>query len=53
MGVISAYLPTEQAWRQRAPVWARDLWPVLRLEMEAWCNANKVQFFIDESARVY
>jgi hypothetical protein len=53
MGVLSAYLPTEEAWRKRAPGRARDLWPVLRAELEAWCRANNIQFIVDESAEVY
>jgi len=53
MGVLSAYLPTEVAWHQRAPSWARDLWPVLKVELEAWCHANNAQFFVDETANVW
>jgi hypothetical protein len=25
MGVLSAYLPTEETWRSKAPAWAADL----------------------------
>jgi hypothetical protein len=53
MGTLSAYLPTEEAWLQKSPPWARTLWPVLRQELEAWCAANGAQFFIEESASVY
>jgi hypothetical protein len=52
MGVLSAYLPTEAVWRAKCPAWARDLWPTLRLELEAWCKQNSAKFFIDESAWV-
>jgi hypothetical protein len=52
MGVLSAYLPTETAWQSKAPAWARDLWPVLKEELEAWCLANKATFVIDETASV-
>jgi hypothetical protein len=52
MGVLSAYLPTEEAWQQKSPTWARDLWPVLRTELEAWCRVNNARFYIDESAHV-
>jgi hypothetical protein len=42
MGVLSAYLPSEVAWRSKAPAWARELWPVLKVELEAWCEKNNV-----------
>jgi hypothetical protein len=53
MGVLGAYLPTEEVWRRRAPEWARDLWPQLKTELEAWCRANHAKFVIDETAAVY
>ena len=53
MGILSAYLPTEEAWKRKAPEWARDLWPQLKTELEAWCGANNARFFIDETATVY
>ena len=53
MGILSAYLPTEEEWQRKSPAWARELWPTLRSELEAWCNANKAQFFIDATASVY
>ena len=52
MGRLSAYLPTEQAWKEKGPRWAVDLWPVLRDELESWCRSNNAQFFIDEKAWV-
>lgn len=53
MGVLSAYLPTEDAWKAKAPAWARHLWPDLKLELEAWCKKSKAQFIIDETAGVW
>jgi hypothetical protein len=53
MGILSAYLPTEDSWQEKSPPWARDLWPVLKLELEAWCKANKARLFIDASAGVF
>jgi hypothetical protein len=53
MGVPSAYLPTEEEWARRSPVWAKDLWPVLRAELEQWCKENKAMFYIDPTAHVY
>ncbi|MBC6982660.1 hypothetical protein H8B08_12980 [Caulobacter sp. 17J80-11] len=52
MGVLSAYLPTEQAWRGKAPDWAIDLWPELKNDLEQWCRENHAQFIIDETATV-
>jgi hypothetical protein len=53
MGVLSAYLPTEVEWQRKCPSWAKDLWPTLRSELEAWCKANHAEFIIDASAHVY
>ena len=53
MGVLSAYLPTQEAWQSKGPDWARELWPVLRAELEAWCNQNNAKFYIDASAWVW
>ena len=53
MGVLTAYLPTENVWREKGPAWARDLWPTLRIELEAWCKANGAKFVIDETAAIY
>jgi hypothetical protein len=53
MGVLSAYLPTEVEWQCKGPGWAKDLWPTLRSELEAWCKANHAEFIIDASAHVY
>lgn len=52
MGVYSAYLPTQKAWETKAPDWARDLWPLLKSELEDWCVRNKAKFHIDETATV-
>ena len=53
MGEFSAYLPTQTAWERKAPTWAKDLWPQLKQELEAWCVKNKAQFLVDETAGVY
>jgi hypothetical protein len=52
MGDFSAYLPTEETWKLKAPPWARELWPTLRAELEVWCKANNCKFFLDASAHV-
>lgn len=53
MGILSAYLPTESAWQQKSPEWSKDLWPILRKELEAWCRKNDAKFYIDETAKVF
>ena len=53
MGIFSAYLPTEPAWRRQAPQWAVDLWPVLKAELEQWCVENNAKFYVEETAQVY
>jgi hypothetical protein len=53
MGVPAAYLPTEDAWKKRGPAWAKDLWPSLKEELQAWCRANGARFVEDETAQVY
>ncbi len=53
MGILSAYLPTEDAWPARAPAWAIDLWPALKRELESWCLKNNARLFVDETALVY
>jgi hypothetical protein len=52
MGSLSAYLPTEQVWHDKAPSWARDLWPVLKAELEQWCRDNDAALRIDETATI-
>lgn len=52
MGVLTACLPTEQAWPTVAPAWAIDLWPVLKPELERWCAANGAGLEIDPTATV-
>lgn len=52
MGILTAYLPTEDAWSKKSPGWAKHLYPDLKTELELWCEENKAQFVIDETARV-
>lgn len=53
MGMLTAYLPTEDAFRIRAPAWAANLWPQLKGELSQWCAANKAQLVIDPTAEIY
>jgi hypothetical protein len=53
MGILTAYLPTEEAFERKAPSWAQCLWPQLKDELSQWCVANKAQLVIDPTAGVY
>lgn len=52
MGVLAAYLPTQDVWQEIAPVWAKNNWPELKQELEIWCQDNKAKFIIDATATV-
>lgn len=53
MGRLTAYLPTEEAFRLKAPEWARELWPLLHDELRQWCRENDAGFVVDASAPVW
>lgn len=53
MGILSAYLPTEEVWRDKGPDWAKGLWPVLHDELLEWCRKNKVNFIVEATAGIY
>ena len=53
MGELTACLPTQETWSRQAPEWAVDLWPTLKVELEAWCVAKRAAFVIDEKAEVW
>lgn len=52
MGILSAYLPTESAWKTKSPEWAKKHYPELKEELQQWCMENKAKFIIDETAGV-
>jgi len=53
MGILSAYLPTEEVWKRAAPAWAHELWPDLKSELEAWCKKHNAKFVVEETANVW
>ncbi len=53
MGILTVYLPTEDAFKRAAPSWTEHLWPELRIELAQWCVTNKAQLIIDPTAGVY
>ena len=52
MGHLSAYLPTEEVWQEKAPDWAKGLWAELRQQLELWCIENNARLVIDATANV-
>ena len=52
MGILSAYLPTEKAWKTKSPDWAKDYYIELKEELERWCFKNNAQLVVDETAYV-
>jgi hypothetical protein len=53
MGELTAYLPTQDAWQQRGPEWARPLWPVLHAELAGWCRENNALLVLDPGAAIF
>jgi hypothetical protein len=53
MGVESVYLPTEAAWRDRAPGWAREHWQEIHTQLQEWCTRNKIPLYVEDTAQVY
>lgn len=53
MGVVSVYLPSAEAWQQRAPIWARPHWEELHVQLRNWCAASSFPLHVDGSAGVY
>jgi hypothetical protein len=53
MGIPTISLPPEERWRAVAPLWAAELWPELKAELEDWCRDNNTKLEIDEKAAVY
>lgn len=53
MGVPTVYLPTEDEWPTRAPLWALGLWGTLKHELEQWCRDNDIRLEIDASADLF
>lgn len=53
MGILSVYLPPENIWCAKVPIWAQNLWTVLREELQEWSAENHVEFVIYEFADVH
>ena len=53
MGVVSVYYPAKAAWAARGPAWAVPYWGEIHEQLSAWCAAENVPLYVDESAGVY
>ncbi|MAP94908.1 MAG: hypothetical protein CMK07_08155 [Ponticaulis sp.] len=53
MGCPTVYLPDEHQWTIKGPAWAKDLYSVLKRELQTWCNAHDVELVIDEKSVVF
>lgn len=53
MGVLTAFLPTEEDWPEKAPDWARDMYAILKEELEVWCAENNAKLVIDDTGIVF
>ena len=50
MGVLTAHLPTKLAWFDKAPDWAKNLWPILYEDLVIWCEPANAKLLIDDNA---
>ena len=53
MGITSVYFPTEAAWQQRAPEWARPYWATIHEQLARWCARQKIPLYVKDDAAVY
>ena len=53
MGVPSVYIPTEPAWQNLAPTWARPYWNSVYVQLAAWCASHGFPLHVDGSASVF
>ncbi len=47
----TVYLPSEEDWQGIAPTWGKDLWPILRSELEEWSGRQGIKLEIDPPNR--
>jgi len=53
MGVPSVYIPTESAWQNLAPTWARPYWNLVYVQLVAWCANHGFPLHVDSSASIF
>ena len=53
MGQPCVVLPDESTWARVAPEWARQLWPQLHKELEAWCATDNFRLSVERNASVH
>jgi hypothetical protein len=47
MGTVSVYVPTRDAWKTVAPVWAAPFWESFYEQLGAWCDTQKIPLHLD------
>lgn len=50
MGKPCVMMPTEDAWREKAPAWAKDHYKSFFDQLVGWCQQEKLPYFLDSSA---
>lgn len=53
MGVPSVYIPTQAAWQDRAPMWARPYWSSVHVQLMDWCTNHGFPLHVDDSANIF
>ncbi|EEA00729.1 hypothetical protein BH160DRAFT_3974 [Burkholderia sp. H160] len=53
MGVPSVYIPTEPAWLDLAPTWARPYWSSVYVQLATWCASHGFPLHVDSSASIF
>ena len=53
MGITSVYFPTESAWQQKAPEWARPYWTKINEQLARWCARQTIPLYVKDDAAVY
>lgn len=46
MGVVSVDFQTQETWQQEAPAWARPHWALVRRQLAAWCESQRIPLYV-------
>ena len=52
MGNPCVMMPTEDAWKDKVPIWAKEHYQLFFDQLGEWCRQEKVPYFFDSSARI-
>ena len=53
MGVHHVYFPSESAWLNSAPHWAKQKWKTYFKACDKWCEDNNIPITIVDDGSVY